>query len=160
MFGLYTKKDMQRLAARLKAEYSKALENQRRLSEELKEQNRTLSARVAELESEREEVTGAMLRAEKEGARIREENERAGENARKEFALLSEKCRLLSERLLKQYPDAEDSAAFAAFSDEFSERLSGTEESSGFDLDEVLSPKQPLDLGQLCKQLGLMEDEE
>lgn len=160
MFGLYTKKDMQRLAARLKEEYDAALDRQRRLAEELREQNRTLQARVAELESEREDVMGAMLRAEKEGARIREESERAGENARREFALLAEKCRLLSERLLQQYPDADDSAAFAAFTDEVSERLSGAEEESGFDLDEVLSPKKPLDLGKLCKELGLMEDEE
>ncbi len=160
MFGLYTKKDMRRLAARLKEEYSAALKTQRDAVRELKEQNRTLSARVAELENERQEVAGAMLRVEREGARLKKENEYAGENERREFALLAEKCRLLSERLLKKYPDEEDSAAFAAFNDELSARLSGAQEESGFNMDDVLSPKQPLDLGKLCRELGLMEDEE
>lgn len=160
MFGLYSKKDMQRLAARLKEEYTAALNEQRQAVQELKEQNRTLAARVAELENERSEVTGAMLRVEKESARLKKERESSSENERKEFALLSEKCRLLSEKLLQKYPDEEDSAAFAAFNDELSARLSGAEEENGFNMDDVLSPKQPLDLGKLCKQLGLMEEEE
>ena len=63
MFGLYTKKDMRRLAARLKEEYTAALKTQRDAVRELKEQNRTLSARVAELENERQEVAGEIGRA-------------------------------------------------------------------------------------------------
>lgn len=160
MFGLYSKKDMQRLASRLKEEYTAALNAQRTAVRELKEQNRTLAARVAELENERQEVAGAMLRVEKEGARLKQECERSGENERREFALLAEKCRLLSERMLKKYPDEEDSAAFAAFNDELTARLSGAEEENGFNMDDVLAPKQPLDLGKLCRELGLMEDEE
>ena len=34
------------------------------------------------------------------------------------------------------------------------------EEEDTLDMDEVLAPKQPLDLGKLCKDLGLMEDGE
>ncbi len=33
------------------------------------------------------------------------------------------------------------------------------EENTGFDLDEVISPKEPLDLEKLCRDLGLMEEE-
>ena len=32
------------------------------------------------------------------------------------------------------------------------------DEEDTLDMDEVLAPKQPLDLGKLCKDLGLMED--
>ena len=151
---------MQRLAARLKEEYENALSRERALTKELRDQNSVLRAKVSELENERESVAGAMLRAEKEGERIRKEGELSLENERREFALLSEKCRLLSERLLKKYPDEEDSAAFAAFNEEFNARLAGTDDDNGFNMDDVLSPKQPLDLGNLCKQLGLMEDDE
>ena len=34
------------------------------------------------------------------------------------------------------------------------------EEEDGLDMEEVLAPKQPLDLGKLCKDLGLMEEGE
>ena len=105
-------------------------------------------------------MAGAMLRIEREGARLREEGAREEENARREFELLSEKCRLLSESLLKKYPDAEDSKAFSAFTDSLAQQISGEEGESSFDLDEVLAPKQPLDLGKLCKELGLMEEDE
>ena len=33
------------------------------------------------------------------------------------------------------------------------------EEASGFNIDDVLAPKKPLDLGKLCKDLGLMDGE-
>lgn len=159
MFGLYTRKDMKRFSARLREEYEAALARQRELTEELKEKNRALSARLSELEAERENVAGALIRAEQEGERIREEGALSLENERREFQLLAEKCRLLSERLLLKYPDAEDNAAFAAFTQGLREKLDGEEE-SGFNLDDVLSPKEPLDLGKLCKNLGLMEEDE
>ena len=160
MFGRYSKKDMQRLAQRLKEEYSSALERQRQLAQTLREENSTLRARIAQLEDERKEVAGAMLRVEREGKRMREEGERSQENARREFELLAEKCRLLSESLLKKYPDSEDGKAFSAFTDSLSSQLAGEEGDGAFDLDAVLAPKEPLDLGKLCKELGLMEDEE
>lgn len=160
MFGLYTKKDMKRLAARLKEEYSAALLKQRKFAEELKEKNRVLSARVSELEAERAGVSDALIHAEREGKRIARESALSAENERKEFLLLAEKCRLLSEQMLKKYPDAEDSASFAAFSDELTDRLGGEEEDGEFNLDEVLAPKQPLDLKKLCLELGLMEEDE
>ena len=31
---------------------------------------------------------------------------------------------------------------------------------SGFHMEDVLAPKKPLDLGKLCKDLGLMEEDE
>ena len=34
------------------------------------------------------------------------------------------------------------------------------EEEDVLDMDEVLAPKKPLDLGRLCKDLGLMEEGE
>ena len=160
MFGLYTKRDVQMLVRRLRDEYDAALKEQKAASEELKAENRALSARVSELEGERGSVSEALVHAVKEGERIKEEGSRAAENGQKEFALLAEKCRLFLARLMQKYPDEEDTQAFAAFVESLSGALGEEEEESGLDIDEVLAPKQPLDLGKLCKDLGLMEDGE
>lgn len=160
MFGLYTKRDVQMLVRRLRDEYDAALKEQKAASEELKAENRALSARVSELEGERGSVSEALVHAVKEGERIKEEGSRAAENGQKEFALLAEKCRLFLAKLMQKYPDEEDTQAFAAFVESLSSALGEEEEESGLDMDEVLAPKQPLDLGKLCKDLGLMEDGE
>lgn len=160
MFGLYTKRDVQMLVRRLRDEYDAALKEQKAASEELKAENRALSARVSELEGERGSVSEALVHAVKEGERIKEEGSRAAENGQKEFALLAEKCRLFLAKLMQKYPDEEDTQAFAAFVESLSGVLGEEEEESGLDMDEVLAPKQPLDLGKLCKDLGLMEDGE
>ena len=160
MFGLYTKRDVQMLVRRLRDEYDAALKEQKAASEELKAENRALSARVSELEGERGSVSEALVHAVKEGERIKEEGSRAAENGQKEFALLAEKCRLFLAKLMQKYPDEVDTQAFAAFVESLSGALGEEEEESGLDMDEVLAPKQPLDLGKLCKDLGLMEDGE
>ena len=160
MFGLYTKRDVQMLVRRLRDEYDAALKEQKAASVELKAENRALSARVSELEGERGSVSEALVHAVKEGERIKEEGSRAAENGQKEFALLAEKCRLFLAKLMQKYPDEEDTQAFAAFVDSLSGALAEEEEESGLYMDEVLAPKQPLDLGKLCKDLGLMEDGE
>ncbi len=160
MFRLFTEKDVKKLVLRLKEEYEGVLVRQRAASEELKEENRRLRARVLELEGERGSVGEALVSAQKEGERIRAESARLAENERKELALLAEKCRLMLDRLQKKYPDEEDVAAFAAFNEELESRLGGEEEDYVFDMDEVISPKEPLDLEKLCRDLGLMEDGE
>lgn len=160
MFGLYTKRDVQTLVRRLCDEYDAALKEQKAAAEELKAENRALSARVSELEQERGSVASALVHAVEEGERIKAEGSRAAENGQKEFALLAEKCRLFLAKLMQKYPDEEDTQAFAAFVESLSGALGEEEEESGLDMDEVLAPKQPLDLGKLCKDLGLMEDGE
>lgn len=161
MFGLYSGKDVKELVRRLRTEYDEALKAQKRAAEELKEENRRLAARVSELESARGDVGEALVHAVKEGERIRDESARAAENDRKELKLLAEKCRLLADRLTARYPDADDVRAFAGFVETLRSSLGETEdEESGLDMNEVLSPKKPLDLAKLCRDLGLMEDGE
>ncbi len=159
MFRLFNEKDVKKLVLRLKEEYEDVLARQRVAAEELKAENRRLRARVLELEAERGSVGEALVSAQKEGARIRAESAAEAENERKELALLSEKCRLMLDRLQKKYPDEEDVAAFQAFQEELNARLGGESEEYVFDMDEVISPKQPLDLEKLCRELGLMEDD-
>ncbi len=161
MFRLYTERDVKQLVSRLKEEYDGALSRRKLASDELKEENRRLKARVLELEGERGSVGEALVFAAKEGERIRAESARETENEKRELALLAEKCRLMLDRLQKKYPDEEDVRAFAEFNEELNAKLGGGEsEESGFDMDEVISPKEPLDLEKLCRELGLMEDDE
>ena len=158
MLGPYSKKDVEKLVDRLREEYEEALRTQRQAAEELKEENRNLAARVSQLEAERATVADALIDAVKAGERIRKESEDAAANGGKELSLLIAKCRLLSGNLMAKYPDAEDVKAFSDFVDALQSEAS--EEEDGLDMDEVLAPKYPLDLGKLCKELGLMEDKE
>ncbi|HIZ25315.1 MAG TPA: hypothetical protein H9812_07630 [Candidatus Gallimonas intestinigallinarum] len=158
MLGLYSKKDVEKLVDRLREEYEEALRTQRQAAEELKEENRNLAARVSQLEAERATVADALIDAVKAGERIRKESEDAAANGGKELSLLIAKCRLLSGNLMAKYPDAEDVKAFSDFVEALQSEAS--EEEDGLDMDEVLAPKYPLDLGKLCKELGLMEDKE
>ena len=156
---LYTEKNVKLLVTRLKEEYEEVVRNQREWAEGIAEENRALRARLLVLEGERGQVSEALLRAEAEGERMKRESAQEAENGQKELKLLSDKCRILLERLTAKYPDEEDVRDFALFYDELKKQL-GEEEESGFNMDDVLQPKQPLDLGKLCKDLGLMEEEE
>ena len=156
MFGMYTKKDVEKLVERLREEYDGALAAQQRAAEELKAENRALSARLSQLEAERSAVSDALIGAVKAGERIKQERADTAENENKELSLLIGKCRLLLADLTAKYPDEEDVRSFAAFVDALQEEA-GEEDS--LDMEEVLAPKQPLDLAKLCKDLGLMEEE-
>lgn len=164
MLKRYKEKDVKALVERLKKEYDEVVRTQREAQEELKEENRLLKARLSVLEGQRGEVSAALMRAVAEGERIKKESLEQTEGEKKELLLLAEKCRLLSERLLKKYPDEEDCSEFKTFTDALrsylGEETEEDEEDTGFDLDEVLNPKEPLDLGNLCKELGLMEEDE
>lgn len=159
----YKEKEIATLVARLKEEYESVVRRQREAAEELKEENRQLRARLSVLEGQRSEVSAALMRAVAEGERIKQESLAQTDSEKKELALLAEKCRILSERLIRRYPDEEDVGDFKTFTDalraHLGEEEAGEDEEPVFDMDAVLNPKEPLDLGDLCKNLGLMEEE-
>ncbi len=160
LFKLYTEKDVKRLAARLKEEYGAALDKRKEAEEALKEENRTLKARILELENERSGAFAAFQAAEREKENARKAGEAELENDRRELALLKEKCRLTLIRMEQKYPDEEDTRMLQAFLAELGGEAPEEEEESGFSLEEVTSPKQPLDLKKLCLDLGLTEDDD
>ena len=161
MFKLFSEKDVKKLVLRLKTEYNEVLIKQHALAEELKEENRNLRARLSQLERERGDVSSALVRAVREGERVKAEGLEAAENERRELKLLAEKCRLLLDRLLAKYPDEEDTRDFEAFTTELRQQLGeDIGDENGFNMDDVLAPKEPLDLEKLSKELDLMEDSE
>ncbi len=153
--ALYTGVRVKKLVARLKEEYDGALAAQRRAADGLKEENRQLKARVMQLERERREVADALILAAKERERAARESAAEDENEKREMRLLASRCREACAQILEKYPAAEDAAALSAYA----ERLCPSGEESGFDMEEVIAPKQPLDLGKLCRSLGLMEED-
>lgn len=160
----YKEKEIAILVAKLKEEYEAVVKRLRELTEELKEENRQLRARLSVLEGQRSEVSAALMRAVAEGERIKQESLAQTDSEKKELCLLAEKCRLLSERLMRRYPDEEDVGDFETFTNALLTRLGEApeeeeDEEPAFDMDAVLNPKEPLDLGDLCKNLGLMEEE-
>ena len=77
MFGRYGKRDVQALVDRIRGECDEALKRCREEAEALKEENRTLAARVSELEAARGNVATALVHAVEEGERIKAESARA-----------------------------------------------------------------------------------
>ena len=161
MLRLYTEKQVQKLIARLKQQSERAMQLQLERAEELREENRTLRARLSEIEVERGRIADVLLKAEREGERIVREREKEQENSLREALLLSQKCAELSARLNERYPDEADVQEFAAFVTQLKAALGENplDEETGFNMDDVIAPKYPLDLGKLCKDLGLMEEE-
>lgn len=149
-----------RKAALLCAEYEKTIGSLRRETEELKRENGALKAQVLSYEEERKSVAEALIRAVRDGERLKAEISSERENEGRETALLAAKCRSLAAELLRKYPDAEDVKTFSAFTERLLLELGEEPAESEFPMDEVVAPKQPLDLAKLCKDLGLMEDDE
>ena len=174
MFKMYSAKEVRTLVQRLKEEYDGVLKRQREVTEEIREDNRRLRARLSVLEGQRGEVSEALMRAVAEGERIKKEGSEQAENDRKELRLLAEKCRLLCDRLTAlaekcrllcdrlnaKYPDEEDVSDFQAFTHSLLVYLGEEEQDEPeFDMEEVLNPKYPLDLSKLCRELGLMDED-
>lgn len=160
MFKRFTDKEVRMLVSRLKEEYEGIVKQQRELTEEVKEENRRLRARLSVLEGQRGDVSSALVHAVAEGERIKKEGMELAENERRELRLLADKCRILCDRLAAKYPDEEDCADFQAFTHSLRVYLGEeAEEEPVFDMDEVTNPKSPLDLEKLCRDLGLMEEE-
>ena len=159
MLRRYSAKEVRALVARLKEEYDAVLKRQRDITEEIRQDNRRLRARLSVLEGQKGEVSEALMRAVAEGERIKKEGSNQAESDRRELRLLADKCRLLLSRLSQKYPDEQDVKDFEAFTHTLLVYLGEEEEEEpAFDMDEVLNPKYPLDLGKLCKELGLMDD--
>lgn len=159
MFHLYTEKDVKKLVERLTSEYNATLERNRTAFEQVCEENRKLSARVLELEGERENAFGALLAASGRDRSLREEGAAALERERAELLLLAGRCRTLLKEMSEKYPACADTEALAAFSQELDDRLGVADGEGGFRLEDVTSPKGPLDLMKLCRELGLAEDD-
>ena len=160
MFRRYSEKDVRALVHKLKEEYDGVVRQGREAFDELKEENKRLSARLSVLEGERAGVTDALVNAEKAGEEIKKTVEAEAENKSRELMLLAEQCRLLLSRLNEKYPDEAEVRDFDAFCDALFEKLHITrgESESGFNMDDVLNPKEPLDLEKLCRVLDLMGD--
>ncbi len=162
MFKRYSEKEVKALVRRLKEEYDGIVRQGREAFDELKEENKRLLARLLVLEGERDGVTDALLNAEKAGDAIKKTVAAEAENKSRELVLLSEQCRMLLTRLNEKYPDEAEVKDFKVFCDALFEKLNGSaggeeESGSGFKMDDVLNPKEPLDLEKLCRDLGLME---
>lgn len=160
MFRRYSEKDVRALVHKLKEEYDGVVRQGKEAFDELKEENKRLSARLSVLEGERAGVTDALVNAEKAGEEIKKTVEAEAENKSRELMLLAEQCRLLLSRLNEKYPDEAEVRDFDAFCDALFEKLHITrgESESGFNMDDVLNPKEPLDLEKLCRELDLMGD--
>lgn len=159
LFKLYTENDVKKVITRIKEEYETAISGLREKEAQLIEENRELRARVLQLEGERSGAFSAFQAAERERAEQRAEGEKVLENGRRELLLLKEKCALMLRNLERKYPDAEDTAMLRSFMAELG-APPPEEEETGFNLEDVTSPKGPLDLKKLCLELGLTEDDD
>lgn len=157
---LYSGRRVKKLIETIERENAAALDEKQREMERVKEENRELKARLLKLEEERGSVAEALVLAAKAREKFSVEQKSERENEERELRLLAEKCRLLSKSLQEKYPDREDVVQFANYTEQLKRGLGEEEdEDTGFNMDDVIAPKEPLDLGKLCRELGLMEDD-
>ena len=159
MFKIYTTSGVKKIVERLEEEYENAMTSLRRRINELTEENRSLSARVLLLERERTDVADAMIEAERTGKEIRSSADAYARERREGIYRLAERCRTLAAALADKYPDEEDVKTFSSYISKLDEALETGGEGE-LDMNRILYPDKGLKLENLCKELGLMDDEE
>ncbi len=159
MFKIYTASGVKKIVERLEEEYENAMTSLRRRINELTEENRSLSARVLLLERERTDVADAMIEAERTGKEIRSSADAYARERREGIYRLAERCRTLAAALADKYPDEEDVKTFSSYISKLDEALETGGEGE-LDMNRILYPDKGLKLENLCKELGLMDDEE
>ena len=159
MFKIYTASGVKKIVERMEEEYENAMTSLRRRINELTEENRSLSARVLLLERERTDVADAMIEAERTGKEIRSSADAYARERREGIYRLAERCRTLAAALADKYPDEEDVKTFSSYISKLDEALETGGEGE-LDMNRILYPDKGLKLENLCKELGLMDDEE
>ncbi len=156
---LYSGRRVKKLAARIQNEYGALLAQKDEELARIKEENTALKARNLVLEEERGEIAEALILAKKAGDTRSSEQMQEREVERREFSLLADRCRSLLDMLREKYPDREETAMLARYTEELRRGLGEEDDApTGFNMDDVIAPKQPLDLAKLCRGLGLMEE--
>lgn len=159
MFKLYTAGQVKKMLERVEQEYENFLATQRRRINELTEQNREITAKLSEYEHEQTHIASAIISAEKTGEEIRASADAYAKTQRESVYRLAERCRKLAETLTEKYPDEEDVRSFGAYLDKLDEALE-TNGQGELDMNQILYPSADLKLENLCKELGLMDDED
>ncbi|MBO5782715.1 MAG: hypothetical protein J6R24_01075 [Clostridia bacterium] len=159
MFKIYTADKVKKIVARIEEEYEKALASQRRRLTELTQENRELCAKLSLLEHERSHVASAIITAEKTGSQIRSQAESFAKHRKEGVYRLAERCRALAQALTEKYPDAAEVQAFSSYLSKLDEALE-TDGQGELDMDKILYPDEDLKLENLCKEVGLMDDDE
>lgn len=184
----YSKKDFEKLAEGMKTAYEQRIRQLEERVDRLNVENKNLRAACAEYQSREKRVGQAIVDAEEKGSEIKElyrlnaecelrtlqmfaekwsgsprrwrtacprakaRNTRRSRPSRRPFR--EGKHRLFQRRCR---PSAEEDARSIPKSG--SNRYVAEESDTGFNLDDVLNPKQELDLEKLCRELGLMDEE-
>lgn len=159
MIKIFTQKKVCRLLAGVQKEYEAVVREQKERIERLTEENRDLAARVSLLEREKGLVAQALVDAEKASGEIRSSADEYARTQKAALYRLAERCRALADELSKAHPEEARESGY----EKYVERLEEALETNGqgeLDMDAILYPDENLKLENLCKEMGLMEDEE
>ncbi len=159
MFKIYTADKVKKIIQRVEEEYENALLAQRKRITELTEENRQLAAKLSVIEHERSHIASAVISAEKTGQAIRASADAYAKTQREGVYRLAERCRALATALAEKYPDEEDVKNFNSYLKKLDEALETGGEGE-LDMDKILFPDADLKLENLCKELGLMDEDE
>ena len=183
MFKKFTKKEVEQLIEGVRDAYASKIKRLNYRVDGLVAENRSLRATIAELRAREQKVGKAIVDAESKGDEIKEFYRMSAQMELQTFRLFAEKWRALAEQMAGKLPGGESkeyvqfahnlAAILGKQPDFFTseekkqeddpkaaiERYVQEEEEYTFNLDDVLNPKGKLDLGELCRNLGLMDDE-
>lgn len=183
----YSKKDFEKLAEGMKTAYEQHIRQLEERVDRLNVENKNLRAACAEYQSREKRVGQAIVDAEEKGSEIKELYRLNAECELRTLQMFAEKWKRLAAQMADSMPKGEGEK-YAAFADHLAallgrestaffgddppsaeempfdpkkriERYVAEESDTGFNLDDVLNPKQELDLEKLCRELGLMDEE-
>lgn len=183
----YYKKDFEKLAEGMKTAYEQRIRQLEERVDRLNVENKNLRAACAEYQSREKRVGQAIVDAEEKGSEIKELYRLNAECELRTLQMFAEKWKRLAAQMADSMPKGEGEK-YAAFADHLAallgrestaffsddppsaeempfdpkkriERYVAEESDTGFNLDDVLNPKQELDLEKLCRELGLMDEE-
>lgn len=182
----YSKKDFEKLAEGMKSAYEQRIRQLEERVCRLNVENKNLRAACAEYQSREKRVGQAIVDAEEKGSEIKELYRLNAECELRTLQMFAEKWKRLASQMADCMP-AGEGEKYAAFADHLAallgkessaffgeepaaeeqafdpkkriERYVQEESDTGFNLDDVLNPKEELDLEKLCRELGLMDEE-
>lgn len=157
LFNHFSRKEVKDIIRRVSKDYEEQIATLRGRANELIDENRQLSARLSELEGDRNNVSDALITSIDAGKKLEEKSLAYVENQMRGIRLIADRSRRLAEDLKAKYPAESDCAELNEFFDRLEELLSGETEGYMFEQDKNAEITDA-DLENICKELGIKDD--
>jgi len=153
LFNHFSRKEVKEIVRKVTKDYEAQIASLRARTNELIEENRSLSAKLSELEASKNSISEAILSSVDAGKRLEEKSAAYVENQMRAIRLIAAKSKKLADDLKKKYPDEADDACGEL--NEFFARLDELIAYDGKNDFAAESAETDIDLDSICRELGI-----